>query len=100
MSLHVLKLVACADGHEHYVDGERRALLVFANASNLELALSSTLAHLITCGWQHAEVRDAKKLAVEVSSIADDVLRNAAAAALQDGYGIVVYAAPITELNS
>jgi len=66
----------------------------------LESALSSTLAHLVTCGWQHAEVRDAKKLAAEVSSINDDVLRNAAEAALRDGYAIVVYATPIAELNS
>ncbi|WP_145716187.1 hypothetical protein [Mesorhizobium tianshanense] len=96
----MLKLIACADGHEQYVDGERHALLVFASANSLESALSSTPKRLITCGWQHAEVRGAKKLAVEVSSIGDDVLRNAAKAALQDGYAIVVYATPIGELNS
>ncbi|MBB6412489.1 hypothetical protein [Mesorhizobium sangaii] len=100
MSLYVLKLVACADGHQQYIDGERRALLVFANTDSLESALCSTPTHLVTCGWQHVEVRDAKTLAVEVSSIGDDVLRNAAEAALQDGYAIVIYATPITDLNS
>ncbi|TIN21632.1 MAG: hypothetical protein E5Y31_20490 [Mesorhizobium sp.] len=100
MSLHVLKLVACADGHEQYIDGERHALLVFINANSLESALSATPAHLATCGWQYAEVRDAKELAVEVSSISDDVLRNAAEAALQDGYAIVAYATPITDASS
>ncbi|MER9303108.1 hypothetical protein NKJ06_17255 [Mesorhizobium sp. M0293] len=100
MSLHVLKLVACADGHDQYIDGERYALLVFANANSLESALSATPAHLMTCGWQYAEVRHAKELAVQVSSISDDVLRNAAEAALQDGYAIIVYAPPITDPGS
>jgi len=100
MSVHILKVVACAENHHEYPDGERHALLVFANTDDLESALSSTPRFLTTCGWEQIELRDAKKLAIEISSIGDDALRNAAETALQQGYGIVVYANPVTDLNS
>lgn len=43
------------------------------------------------------EVRDAKNISSDVSTIVEDVLPNAASVALQDGYSIVVYATPITD---
>ncbi|QND67240.1 hypothetical protein HB777_27150 [Mesorhizobium loti] len=97
MNLHVLTVVAQADGTEKYPDGERHALLVYASAMNLASAITSTPAHLVECGWQDAEVRDAREISSDVSAIVDDILRNAASAALQDGYSIVVYATPITD---
>jgi hypothetical protein len=71
--------------------------LVFANAVNLASAIASTPVHLVDCGWQDAEVRDAKNISSDVSTIVEDVLRNAASVALQDGYSIVVYATPIMD---
>ncbi|RUX34839.1 hypothetical protein EOA23_00270 [Mesorhizobium sp. M2A.F.Ca.ET.042.01.1.1] len=100
MSVHVLKIIACAEKHREYPDGERHALLVFANTNDLESALLSTPRFLASCGWEQINVRDAKKLAIEVPSISDQTLRNAAETALQQGYGIVVYASPVTDLNS
>lgn len=100
MSVHVLKIIACAEKHREYPDGERHALLVFANTDDLETALSSTPRFLATWGWEQIDVRDAKKLAIEISSISDETLRNAAESAFQEGYGFVAYAEPVTDLNS
>ncbi|RUW49448.1 MULTISPECIES: hypothetical protein [unclassified Mesorhizobium] len=100
MSIHVLKIIACANRHTQYPDGERHALLVYINAHDLGTALSSSPRFLAECGWELIEVRGSKRLEIEISSISDEPLRNAAATAVQEGYGIVVYATPIADLNS
>ena len=98
--MHVLKIIACATKHPQYPDGERHALLVFATADDLGAALSSTPRFLATCGWEQIEVTGSKRLEIEISSISDEPLRNAAETAVQEGHGVVVYATPVANLNS
>jgi hypothetical protein len=95
-NLYALMVDAQASGVTGRIDGQRYPLIVFARAQDPDSARSSVVDHLVGCGWLNAAVRGVKRMADDLSRIAEPTLQDAASAAARDGYAIVAYEEPIT----
>lgn len=66
-------------------------MLVFVVSDGIEAAKSNADAFVETEGWIDLSISRSKEISLDVSGIEDDVLRAAAAAAIDCGVGLVVY---------
>lgn len=78
-----------------YPPGRRHALLIFCVAASKEEAAADATARVEAEGWMAVSLLRSKTLEADLESIANDTVRSAAQAALDDGCGFVVYTDPI-----
>ena len=95
-NLYALLVDAEAWGVEDRIDGHRYPLIVFARAQDRDSARSSVIDQLVGRGWLKAIVRGVKRIGVDLPSLADPILDEAASLAAIEGYAIVADDEPIT----
>ena len=95
-TLYALIVDAEASGVADRVDGLRYPLIVFVEARDRDAAKASTVDFLVGCGWLNGIVRGVKKIASDLSRIADPILREAASAASGGSYALIADDEPIT----
>jgi hypothetical protein len=95
-TLYALMIEAEASGVADRVDGLRYPLIVFTTAPDRDAAGSSAIAFLKGCGWLNGMVRGVKRIASDLTRIADPVLHEAASTAFAGSYAIIADDEPIT----
>ena len=95
-TLYAVMIEAEASGVADHVDGLRYPLIVFTTAADRDAAGSATIAFLKGCGWLNGIVRGVKRIASDLTRIADPVLLEAASTAFAGSYAIIADDEPIT----